>query len=123
MEITKIKEKGVDIAVVKSTELIITDIQSALDFIATVNYETNCCHVILNKSVISEAFFDLKTRFAGEILQKFINYHMKIAVVGDFSIYSSKSLKDFMYESNKGKNMFFVSNEKEAAEKLAAVSQ
>jgi ABC-type polysaccharide/polyol phosphate transport system ATPase subunit len=43
---------------------------------------------------------------------------MKIAIVGDFSVYQSKSLKDFMYESNKGKTMFFVSTEKEAVEKL-----
>jgi hypothetical protein len=44
---------------------------------------------------------------------------MKIAIVGDFSIYSSKSLKDFIYESNNGRNIFFVTDEKEAAEKLS----
>ena len=46
---------------------------------------------------------------------------MRIAVVGDFSIYTSKSLKDFIYESNKGNHVFFVQNEDEAIERLSMV--
>ncbi|MCI1113670.1 DUF4180 domain-containing protein, partial [Stenotrophomonas maltophilia] len=56
---------------------------------------------------------------AGEILQKFINYRVKIAVVGDFSVYSSQSLKDFIYESNKGNDIFFLPTEQQAIEKLS----
>ena len=119
MKITKIKENDVEIAVVNSSEIVITDVQSALDFMATVNYEVGCHRIILNKSAICEDFFNLKTRLAGEILQKFINYQIKIAIVGDFSVYTSKSLKDFIYESNKGKNIFFLSNEKQAVEKFS----
>ena len=43
---------------------------------------------------------------AGEILQKFINYHVKIAIYGDYSVYTSKPLRDFIYESNHGKDVF-----------------
>jgi len=121
MKITTIKENNVEIAVVSSSEVLITDVQSALDFIATVNYEVGCERIILNKSAICEDFFDLKTRLAGEVLQKFINYHTKIAIVGDFSVYSSNSLRDFIYESNKGKDIFFLSDEKQAIEKLSFV--
>jgi hypothetical protein len=88
---------------------------------ATVQYETGCDRIILNKSAICEDFFHLSTKLAGEILQKFINYHVKIAIVGDFSVYSSKSLKDFIYESNKGKDIFFFSDKKQAIEKLSLV--
>jgi hypothetical protein len=119
MKITKIKDNEVEIAVVSSSEILITDVQSALDFIATIWYEAGCNCIILNKSAICEDFFDLNTRLAGEILQKFINYHIKIAIVGDFSGYSSKSLRDFIYESNNGKDIFFLSNEKQAVEKLS----
>jgi hypothetical protein len=70
--------------------------------------------MIINKSSICEDFFDLSTKIAGEILQKFINYRKKIAIIGDFSIYTSKSLKDFIYECNKGKDIFFLINEKQA---------
>lgn len=119
MKVTKIKENNVEIAVVSSSEILITDVQSALDLIATVNYEAGCNRMIVDKSAICEDFFHLRTQLAGEILQKFINYQMKIAIVGDFSAYSSKSLKDFIYESNRGKDIFFLSNEKQAIEKLS----
>lgn len=121
MEINKIVEGGHDIALVRSQELLITDVQSALDLMATVRYETDCDRIIINKSAICEEFFDLKTKLAGEILQKFINYYVKIAIIGDFSIYSSKSLKDFIYESNNGKNIFFLSNEEQAVEKFKVI--
>lgn len=44
---------------------------------------------------------------------------MKLAVVGDFSVYRSKSLKDFIYEGNKGNSIFFLDNEKHALDKLS----
>ncbi|UKS31102.1 DUF4180 domain-containing protein [Paenibacillus sp. HWE-109] len=119
MKITTIKENDVEIAVVTSSEILITDVQSALDLMATINYETGCNRIILPKSVLNEDFFDLKTRLAGEILQKFINYHIKMAIVGDYSGYASENLKDFMYESNKGKDFFFLSTDQQAIDKLS----
>jgi hypothetical protein len=121
MKINTIKENNIEVAVVNSSDILITDVQSALDFIATVGFETGCYRIILNKSSICEDFFNLKTKLAGEILQKFVNYHVKIAIVGDFSAYTSKSLKDFIYESNKGKDIFFLPDEKQAIEKLSLV--
>ncbi|MDF2592366.1 MAG: hypothetical protein K0S75_1832 [Clostridia bacterium] len=121
MKITMINERNINIATVRSSELLITDVQSSLDFIATVGFETGCNRIIINKSAISEAFFDLKSQLAGEVLQKFINYRMKIAIVGDFSVYSSKSLKDFIYESNNGRDIFFLQSEENAIEKLSTV--
>lgn len=119
MKISMIKENGKEISVIHSNEILISDVQSALDFIATVNFETGCNRIILNKSAICEDFFHLSTKLAGEIVQKFINYHVNIAIIGDFSVYASKSLKDFIYESNKGKDIFFLSDEKEAMNKLS----
>lgn len=121
MDISTVKVNGVEIAIVVSNEVLITDVQSALDLMATVSYEVGCNRMILNKSAICEDFFDLKTRLAGDILQKFINYQTKIAIIGDFSTYSSKSLKDFIYESNNGRDIFFLTNEDQAIEKLSIV--
>lgn len=119
---TKIVQKNnITIAIVQSTEPIITDVQSALDFMSTVRYETGCDRIALNKEAIKEEFFDLSTRIAGEILQKFINYNVKFAIIGDFSCYSSKALRDFIYESNRGKNIFFISDEYEAIERLSSI--
>ncbi|MGN7402296.1 DUF4180 domain-containing protein [Cytobacillus praedii] len=121
MKINTVKQNNVDIAVISSSEILIKDVQSALDFMATVSFETGCNRIILNKSAICEDFFHLSTKLAGEILQKFINYHVKIAIIGDFSVYSSKSLKDFIYECNKGRDIFFFPDENQAIEKLSLV--
>lgn len=119
MEINVIKINNIEIANVKSNEILIKDLQSALDLMATVRYETDCDRIIINKSAISVDFFDLSTKLAGDVLQKYINYQFKIAIVGDFSVYKSNSLKDFIYECNKGKDIFFLPNENEAVEKLS----
>ncbi|MEK8126706.1 DUF4180 domain-containing protein [Paenibacillus filicis] len=119
MNIVKVEAHGSDIAVVTGSEVLIEDVQTALDLMASVQYETGCHRIVLNKSLLSESFFDLKTRLAGEILQKFINYHVKIAIIGDFSGYASKSLRDFIYESNNGKDVFFLPTEQQGIEKLS----
>ena len=85
MDTNTVKENNIEIAIVNSSDILIADVQSALDFIATVQYETGCNRVVLNKSAICRDFFDLSTKIAGEILQKFITYRTKIAIVGDFS--------------------------------------
>lgn len=56
---------------------------------------------------------------AGEILQKFVNYGVKLAIVGDFSRYDSKALADFIYESNQGRHFFFAATHAEALSRLA----
>lgn len=114
-----IKGTNKNIAEVHSEGLIITDVQSALDLMATVRYEVDCDRIIIYKTSIAEDFFILSTRLAGDILQKYVNYQMKLAIVGDFSGYTSKALKDFIYESNNGKDFFFVSAIEEAIEKLS----
>lgn len=114
MEIKVINE----IAVIRSKEIIIKDVQSAIDFVMSIKYETNCNKIALNKEAIIEDFFVLSKGLAGEILQKFINYQVKFAIYGDYSKYTSKPLKDFIYESNNGKDIFFVENEEEAMNKL-----
>lgn len=107
------------IAYVESKEILLFDAQAALDLIATVQYETDCSRIVLNKEAIREEFFRLSSGVAGEVLQKFVNYRTKLAIVGDFSSYTSKPLQDFIYECNKGKDVFFVGSLEEAVEKLA----
>ena len=44
-------------------------------------------------------------------------------IYGDYSKYTSKPLKDFIYESNKGKDIFFVSTKGEAVEYLITAGE
>jgi hypothetical protein len=118
MKMTKFGNNGQEAALVECSEKIITDAQSALDFLMSVYYETGCSRIAVNKEAFLDDFFILSTRLAGEILQKFINYQAKLAIYGDFSQYTSKPLKDFIYESNKGNDIFFVATQNNAIDKL-----
>jgi len=109
------------VAVIESADILINNTQDALDLMATINHLYGCNKMVINKSSITEGFFDLKTGIAGDILQKYTNYNMKIAIVGNFENYNSKSLKDFIFESNKGSQVFFLSEEKEAIDRLHSV--
>ncbi len=84
----------------------------------TNKYETGTTNIVISKSAVCEEFFILSSGMAGEILQKFINYHVRIAIYGNYSQYTSKPLKDFIYESNNGNDFFFVSTKEEAIQKL-----
>ncbi len=103
-----------------SEELLIADVQSALDFIMTIKFETDCTNIAINREAIVEDFFVLSTCLAGEILQKFVNYGVRFAVYGDFSNYTSKSLNDFIYECNKGRDIYFQPDVSLAVDKLSA---
>ena len=93
---------------VRSKEVVIHSEQDALDIIANIGYLYDCNRIIIHKQNLSETFFDLKSGLAGGILQKFSNYRVQLVVVGDFSQYTSKSLKEFIMESNKGRQVNFL---------------
>jgi hypothetical protein len=107
-------------ALIRGDDILVPDNQSALDLIATIRYETGCDAMALPQWRLQRIFFRLSTCLAGEILQKFVNYRMKLAIIGDFSVYKSKPLHDFIRECNRGQNVFFVSSKEEAIEKLSA---
>lgn len=119
MNVSTVINNNNGVAIINSNKLLISDVQSALDLMVTVQYETGYNRIVLKKSAVCEEFFQLSTKLAGEILQKFINYKMKIAFVGDFSVYTSKSLRDFIYECNRGKDIFFLPDEQQAIERLS----
>jgi hypothetical protein len=81
------------------------------------------CHatmVLLPVSRLDDAFFDLSTRIAGEIVQKFVNYGVRLVIVGDISrrLAESKSLRDFVYEANRGDRIWFVNSTAELDSRL-----
>lgn len=121
MNLETITRNDRTVAVVTGEEMAITDAQSALDLLMTAKYDANTKALVVPKKLISEEFFILSSGLAGEILQKFINYGGKIAIYGDYSRYTSKPLKDFIYESNNGKDVFFTATKEEAVDKLMEV--
>lgn len=119
MQIEYIQDKNGNIALVSGKEKVIINTQSALDLVMTARYEGNAEKIVIDKMAVAEDFFILSTGMAGEILQKFSNYHIKAAFFGDFTRYTSKPLQDFMYESNQGASVFFVPTQEDAIRRLA----
>lgn len=83
-----------------------------LDLIGNASYQ-NAFEVIIYKSQIISDFFSLKTGFAGEVLQKFSTYDMRLAIIGDFIKVTSKSLNDFIRESNRMGRINFLATKEE----------
>lgn len=96
----------------------INHVQDALDLMADARYLYDTGYLLIHKPCLNEAFFDLRTGLAGEILQKFTNYGAHVAILGDFSGYNSKSLRDFIRESNEVGRFLFLCDEDKALEGL-----
>ena len=117
MKIDLLTIKGICIAEIISDSIEINNSQDALDLMANCAYQ-GATRVIIHDENITPAFFDLKNKLAGDILQKFSNYKVRLAIVGDFSKYPGKSIRDFIFESNKHGHINFVSSVEEAKERL-----
>ncbi|TWP49507.1 DUF4180 domain-containing protein [Lentzea tibetensis] len=77
--------------------------------------------VVVPAERLTDDFFRLRTGVAGAIVQKFVNYGLRVAVVGDISghVEASTSLRDFVHESNRRTQLWFVRDEAELHERLA----
>ncbi|HTX16405.1 MAG TPA: DUF4180 domain-containing protein [Candidatus Baltobacteraceae bacterium] len=78
--------------------------------------------IVIPTERFEEGFFDLRTRIAGEILSKLVQYRLRVAVVGDISrrLAESSALRAFVYESNRGDQILFVASAEELAARLEA---
>ncbi len=109
---------GKRIAELVSDTLLISTIDDVPDLLGNLYFQ-GFDRVIVHERNIVPAFFDLKSGIAGEVLQKFSTYRMRIAIVGDFDKFTSKSLRDFIRESNKGSTVNFVGSVSEALDRLS----
>lgn len=107
----------IKVAEIISDEVIIRTTEDGLDILGNLYFQGFDKIIIHEKNIISD-FFDLKTKIAGDILQKFTQYQMPLIIVGDFLKFKSKSLNDFIFESNKGKQINFVGSQSEALKVL-----
>ena len=71
---------------------------------------------------LDPSFFALGTRFAGEVMQKFVNYRLRLVVVGDISghLAGSSALRDFVAEADRGRQLWFVTTADDLDERLRA---
>lgn len=96
--------------------------QDALDLIGAVFLGAQV--VAVPAARLDERFFSLGTRFAGDVMQKFVNYRVRLAVVGDVSrhLAASPALRALVRESNAGDHVWFVADLDELDDRLRAVA-
>jgi len=69
---------------------------------------------------LPDEFFDPGTGLVGQIAQKFVNYRLRLAIVGDISrrLTASSALREFLYETNRDSQLWFVATMAELRERL-----
>lgn len=102
---------------------LLSRVQDALELIGNAR-STGATLVLIPVSRLDPSFFELRTMLAGEMLQKFATYQVRVAIVGDTSALcaESKSLRDLVREANRGETAWFVQSREELELRLARAS-
>ncbi|GAA3351176.1 DUF4180 domain-containing protein [Amorphoplanes nipponensis] len=88
----------------------VTTEQDALDLIGAAFSRSDV--VALPVARLDPRFFTLGTGLAGAIMQKFVNYRVRLAIVGDITghLAGSSALRALVEESNRGRQIWFVTD-------------
>jgi hypothetical protein len=110
---------GTEIAEMQSRGIIIRSARDAMDIIGQLLGQ-HITKLILHERQLCPEFWQLSNGLAGEILQKFINYSVGVAFIGEFEKYKSKSLQALIHESNLGKQVNFLADIERAKARLSS---
>lgn len=79
--------------------------------------------LVLPRARLGPDFLRLRTGVAGAVIQKFVTYQVRLAILGDISeeVAASDALRDFVRESNGGDRVWFVPDLAALERRLAAL--
>ncbi|MBH2846778.1 DUF4180 domain-containing protein [Serratia marcescens] len=85
-------------------------------------FEHDAGMIALPINRLDAAFFLLRSGIAGAVLQKFINYRLRVALLGNITPWLAQSnvLQDFVREANRGEQVWFLSSLTELEQRLGA---
>lgn len=113
---------GSSIAVeIVSDEVLINSEQDVLDLMANIGYLYDSRKIIMCKKNLCDEFFVLSSGIAGSVMQKFSNYRVQAAIIGDFND-TSKSLKAFIIECNRTRQVIFTADLNTALKEISQAS-
>lgn len=94
--------------------------QDAVDLVGK-SFEDRATLIVVPVECLNDEFFQLKTRIAGELIQKFVQYQRRLTIVGDISgfLAESSAPRAFEVESNRGKDVWFLASRDELNDRLA----
>jgi hypothetical protein len=113
---------GKDVLIHPADGTPVRDERDALDLIGNAGY-LGASWVAIPADRIADDFFQLRNGIAGEILQKFVNYGLGLAIFGDISAHTetSSALADLVRESNRGRQAWFLAGLDELRTRLATL--
>lgn len=93
--------------------------QDALDLIGEA-WGSSASTIVVPAERFDPAFFDLRSGLLGEVTQKFVNYRIRLVVLGDVTadVAASDAFRDYLRETNAGGHVWFVADEAELATRL-----
>ena len=88
----------------------LADYSNLMDLIGDLFGEGGVMLVVIPLERLGPDFLRLSCGVAGEVLQKLVNYRLRVAVLGDTADAQAQSgpLRDFIGESNRGRTVWFV---------------
>jgi len=97
--------------------------QDALDLIGEA-WGVSAGTVVVPVERFDPTFFDLTSGLLGEVTQKFVNYRIRLVVLGDITEHAaaSKAFRDYVYEANSGEAVWFVADDAELGLRLAVTA-
>ena len=84
-------------------------------------FENRASVIVTPAECLDDEFFRLSTRIAGELIQKIVQYRLRLVIVGDISrhLAESSALRAFVLEANRGKDVWFLATREELDDRLA----
>ncbi|GLZ28251.1 hypothetical protein Lesp02_04410 [Lentzea sp. NBRC 105346] len=110
---------GVSVHFVPADGPVLDSERAATDLIGSL-WGTDVEMVVVPAQCVGDDFFRLRTGVAGAIAQKFVNYRKQLVIIGDISrhVEASTALRDFVFESNRRKDLWFLADEAELHARL-----
>ncbi|WNF31006.1 DUF4180 domain-containing protein [Streptomyces sp. C11-1] len=111
---------GVPVLVCDADGVQIATVQDALDQLIGMAFQ-GAEVVAVPAARLDDRFFDLSTGFAGDMLQKFSAYRLRLVVLGDIGhhLSASAALPDLVREANRGRDVWFLPDLDALAARLA----
>lgn len=97
----------ITIAEIQSDQWVLDTAEKGADLVGSL-YFSGFDRVIVHQKNVHPDFYHLKNKLAGEILQKFSNYRIRLAIIGPIETKGSQSLEQFIRESNQGRQINFL---------------
>ena len=93
--------------------------QDALDAIGQA-WGSDASTIVVPVERLDPGFFDLRTGVLGELTQKFVNYRIRLVVLGDVTGHTQESsaFRDYVRETNGGDQVWFLADNAELATRL-----